>query len=527
MPVESRSMTRHWAKVRWIGLAALAATVVASPALGQAAAAPAAAQPPKAEPGAPSTQQPQQPSATPTAAEQPSAAPAPAEAHEGTGAAASTAPSDSATASSTTSPAVASSEDPNAPAAPATGPAAAATTADAPSLEAIEEAPTDLTETEEPKINFYGFADASFSKDFKAEPIANKYSTFAVGNVNLYMASELGAQWRSLIEVRYMYLPHGQVPFAEQYTGGARVDTTTQDYQDVNRPIRWGGISIQRAWVERTFHELFTLRMGQFLSPYGIWNVDHGSPVIIGVRRPFLVGEALIPESQTGLEAYGSVYYKATQFGYHLTLTNGRGPLDTYKDLNHNKALGGRLFVRTEGDFGRLGFGISGYRGRYSDRASAMAFGRLVTSDPATSDYQELTVTTDVKWELGGALVQAEAGRNETAYGDVRPPAFGTKPGVPFGLTPDAVKQGFYVLGGYRIAALWNTMPFVGGEYMHYGQQANVPAAGSYWVGLNIRPTPRVVLKAQFSRVFFDSSPTFELVLPTFYKLETQVAWSF
>lgn len=419
--------------------------------------------------------------------------------------------------------------------APAVAPAASST-ADATAADAAADAEAaaieqqvaeNSTTSNDFKVDLYGFADFTYGIAVKPFAYTLPYNSFAVGNLNLYLASSLGDNWKSLAEVRFSYLPHGASQF-DASGNVTRTDTTVQDYTDLGRPARWGGIMIQRAYLEYDAHPLFNVRAGHFLTPYGIWNVDHGTPVIIGVRRPFIIGEALLPQSQTGLEIYGTHHFDPVLVGYHLTLSNGRGPIDTYQDLNNNKAIGGRLFARADTSAGAFTLGASGYKGRYTDRTQKWApdaTGSFVPSFPVTQDYNELSLAGDLKWELGGAVVQGEVIMNDVVYDEERPTDLFPVPGAP-GFVPDHRRVGFYGLGGYRFGFL-GTMPFAGAEYYYAGPSALGSKSAAFFGGLNVRPTARVVLKAQYTYSWFPD-PLAPLPENSHYNsVDLQAAWSF
>ena len=395
-------------------------------------------------------------------------------------------------------------------------------------------AEVDLTaaaQIEDYKLNFYGFADFLYSQPLTKSSIQEKAGAFAIGNLNLYVGSELGDNWRWLSEVRFMYLPQGSIPYDTALTPnpGPRTDTTVEDYAEIQSSVRWGGISIERAYIEHSFHSWFTARAGQFLTPYGIWNVDHGSPIVVGVRRPYAVGQALFPARQTGLELYGSGLVGPAELGYHLTLSNGRGPLDAYGDLDRNKAVGGRVFARHHSEeLGTVTLGASGYRGRYTDSepiAALSSDSSLKVSESLTAQYEELALGADFKWERRGLFVQSEAVLNDRAYTDSVRPASPPQPGPP-GQVPDHRRLGVYALAGYRFELL-GTMPWAGIDYFSFGKHAVYPTVTAFVGGFNLRPTARVTLKAQYTHVAFPSEPTLGSRPTPLNLLDLQVAWSF
>jgi len=414
------------------------------------------------------------------------------------------------------------------PAVPDTSASGAGTSADATANAQAEQEASEIAasaDTGGPKLNFYGFADFTFAKRLSSHStdilMPNK-PTFYVGNFNLYMAAELG-RWRSLSEVRFTYLPDGAQTLDSSTGTSNRISTAYGDYSDWGRSKKVGGVIIERVTLDYSAHSLLTIRAGQFLTPYGIWNVDHGSPTFIGVTRPFIVGNEWFPSHQTGLELFGSFAIDATQLGYHLTLSNGRGPIDTYQDLDSNKALGWRFWAKHDASIGTFTLGTSGYKGRYTDSKMVygMTNGRLSIQYPDTERYDELSLATDLKWTWGSYLLQGEAILRDVRYDDrLRPAAQFATPGTQW--SPDQRVWGYYALTGYRLK-WWGIMPFVMNQYQSWGKGAAL-TCWEFAGGLNIRPNEMVVFKIAALGLWRPDPGFFS---KTESQFAAQVAWSF
>jgi hypothetical protein len=328
---------------------------------------------------------------------------------------------------------------------------------------------------------------------------------FSVGNVNLFVRKNLSPRWRSLMEVRLMFTPNGALALDGS---GSYASTGVADHANFERLVSWGGIRLERVYVEYDLAPWLTLRAGHFLTPYGIWNIDHGSPTIIGTSRPYIIGEQLFPEHQTGLEAFGAKSFDEYRLEYHATVSNGRNPFEATRDPDGSPAIGGRLALTTPW-LGAMKFGASGYRGRAFEGTS-----------PATAvTYDETALGLDASWDHGGFHVQGEFLYQQRRYRDGQRAARGV------GFMPDGSSHGFYALAGYRFASAWSAMPYV--MYEDYtpfdagyiGDHIQVPS-----VGVNFRPIPSVVLKAQGTALTFPKSG---LLHGDAKMLYLQAAWVF
>lgn len=388
-----------------------------------------------------------------------------------------------------------------------------------------------------PKLDLYGFADFNLLVPVNAKNnpwwrLASEDPSFAVGNLNLYLDGNLSDRWRSLIEVRFLYVPQGSTQVTADGTQKAQ-DNSLIDPAEPGHRIRWGGIEIQRAWLEYSVTRLLTIRGGQFLTPYGIWIVDHGSPTLIAIRRPFIIRDALLPEQQTGLELYGTWQVRAVELGYHLTLSNGRGPSDTYWDTDSNKAVGARLHAAYGSADTELKFGLAAYRGRST---ASKVYQWLPTATVPTRTLKswdftdETAFAADLRLRHHAWYLQVESVLQLRQHPDDQRPLAENTTGK---FESDSYRGGVYGLLGYR-TPWWAMMPYALGEiYRVAGPGSLLPIVGDVrtvvlmTAGVNVRPRPDVTLKAEFAHAFY---PDHEAGSWGDYKtqlFQLQAAWAF
>ncbi len=382
-------------------------------------------------------------------------------------------------------------------------------------------------------LDIYGFADLTYRRFLVGQDnqwrnyTSLDHGSFAVGNFNIYLSSRISERWRALGEVRFTYLPNGAQTIGPD--GSLEYgDTTVADYTDMGRDTRLGGIKIERVWLELNANQYLNVRVGQWLTPYGIWHVDHGSPVIVTTQRPFAIGEQLFPERQTGLQLRGQAYLGASTLEYVATMSNGRGASDEYRDLDGNKALGGRIAFRSQ-PCGELTIGASVYTGRFVEvskttRIEALSDGPdLVFDSQRDVEADELSYAADLRWNWKGLLVQSEVVANETRFKEgARPPLVAPDPAA---RQPDFLRWGGYVLLGYRTPWV-GVMPFSTIQYLDLTNTDAMPPLWGGSFGVNIRPDPRVVIKGEYIAGLLDGVGSIGYRDPI-RLFQAQVAWAF
>jgi len=371
-------------------------------------------------------------------------------------------------------------------------------------LDALEQSQAEATasaEEDNQRFKIYGFLDFGLKKSFPSKDqffnaLVERKLTFLIGNINLYFDAQPTPSWRGLVEARLTTYPHG----AES------VDPATGQFQrqdnrifDVNSPsgrnhVVWGGVILERAQIEHTMLDLFNLRVGYFLTPYGIWNVDHGTPTLISLVLPSFQVEESMPAHQLGVQAYGSTTVGDTELGYAAYVSNGRTPY--FEDQSDNKAGGGRVYSAFSGPNHLLKLGLSGYVGDTLDRAKVLTVGAdgLGVDVSTKYKYREWSLGGDVSYDWKKFRARSEGLVRRVDHGNNahEPIALG-QPGT---FHPDRYEYFWYSIFAYRFG---DFEPYTYTELKYVS-----PRDGSFnltylpGLGLNIYFSPYAQLKTQY-----------------------------
>ena len=356
---------------------------------------------------------------------------------------------------------------------------------------------------DEPLLRFYGVADVGLQRMWADRALAplvsgSDKSTFVLGNLNLYLDAKPSKDFRFLAEIRFGTFPNGATSQPKGGLGaGPPIDTTISDSSAANpafTSLKWAGISPQRAHVDWTPSDLFNLRAGLFLTPYGIWNVDHGTPTRIMVSEPLFMTMQLVPSQLLGIEAFGTVQVLPWTIGYHAHISNGRTIHQI--DFSDNKAFGGRLFASTRYPF-PIKLGVSGYVGDSEDATT------MLGTVSRTFSYTEYAVSGDLSLDIGALRVRSEvvAGWNYYKDGLRR-----TLAGVPMA---DILRMGGYIVLAYQLP-WYGIEPLIMAEFLRYPVPRSLPVGEGMImpaVGVNVYFTSTTMLRTQFAMLHgYDTS---------------------
>lgn len=212
----------------------------------------------------------------------------------------------------------------------------------------------------EKKFDMYGFMDVTLSK-YMLHDKSPFYSWgydedlhVNLSHVNTYFDLKPNSKTRSLIELGFQGDPiqnstvsssrniYISAPDVSVTTGIGPIlvpgfktliaseNGSTEKSNTVTKPLdglvyEWGSFSLERAWMELQLSQYANIRAGKFITPAGVWNVDHGSPVILTVKQPYQTSiVSIFPKSQYGLMERGRVFLGDADLDYKVYLSSGR-----------------------------------------------------------------------------------------------------------------------------------------------------------------------------------------------------------
>jgi hypothetical protein len=360
------------------------------------------------------------------------------------------------------------------------------------------------------RFKLYGFTDVGLNRIWINEKsyLANNLNaanatSFVIGNLNVYFDAQPVKSWRSLVEIRFTNAPHGEIATYGGLAGKFKRTTTEQldPHAGSVGGAMWGGYTvIERAHVDWTELQYLKVRAGNFFTPFGIWNVDHGSPTLISVQLPGVIQLRQMPLRQTGVQIYGSAFKGDWELGYAATISNGRQELSNFA-FDDNRGFGGRLFANNEKGEATVKLGASFYTGRVRDQQIDVTGPPIAFESKSTFDAREIVGGVDASVDVGRTRIRSEVTMSSVAYEPGK-----HEPAQALSVTPqyrpDSIETTGYLLLAHTLPfapiELYGMADVLHGPLISIGDTLIAPS-----LGVNLRFTKATMLKTQVSETFF------------------------
>ena len=364
-------------------------------------------------------------------------------------------------------------------------------------------------------LKIYGFMDVGVQHvwinpdSFITHVFPVNNTSFVVGNINLYFDAQPVKYFRGLLELRFTNSPFGEISNFGGLAGTfQRKDTFAYDSTGtaINAPMWSASVILERAWIEWNQHQALKVRVGNFFTPVGIWNEDHGTPTLIALALPQFIVQRWMPIRQTGIMLYGNAFVGDWELGYAGTFSNGRQEISNI-NFDNNFGVGGRVYARRDTGHVNTTLGLSYFMGKVRTNEvdavlSSSGINGVGLVDKTNSAYTEHVAGADVSVDIDATRIRAEAIVRRQVFvpgkRDAGNPLFS-----PGSFTPNQWQENAYVL-------IANQLPWGGIEPYLWGEAEEQPnsigdlvLSGS--VGVNVHFNSSIQWKSQVTRAVFKS----------------------
>ncbi|MBE9502570.1 MAG: porin [Proteobacteria bacterium] len=217
-------------------------------------------------------------------------------------------------------------------------------------LEIVEAGQDEIGYQSSDLVSVSGYADVEYVIDDRS----GVSDGFRTHHFSLLFQKKVSEKWRFFSELEFEYAP--KIGEEEKQT---ITDSGGNTHDVVVTKNKEGRIYIEVLTIDYNYNPYLNLRAGRYLTPAGIWNVEHYTPFVATQEKPQHI-QNIFPKHMDGVQLFGTVTKNDVVTDYIAYMSNGSGNTG-HGDENDDKSLGGRLrfkfplLLRTE-------LGLSTYR---------------------------------------------------------------------------------------------------------------------------------------------------------------------